>query len=86
MGSLERRLQALEERDAEEGLSAALARMTDEDAGLLGSYCERVVAADGAGAARPNPTPEEEEAWERLEELRRRAVREGWDAPPWRAC
>ncbi len=86
MGSLERRLRALEERDAEEGLSAALARMTDEDAGLLASYCERVVDADGAGAARPNPTPEEEAAWERLEDLRRQAVRERWEPPPWRAC
>ena len=57
---------------------------------LLAGYCERVVAAEGAGegagAVRPNPMPEEEAAWERLEGLRRRAVREGWDAAPWRAC
>ena len=45
----------------------------------MGAYCERImVAAEEAGTAPPQPTPEEQEAIERFENLRRRAVREGW--------
>ena len=78
MGRLERRLRQLEERDAQEGVEAAARAATTEDIYLMGAYCDRLVAAEEAGAAPPNPTPEEEEAWERFEDLRRRAVREGW--------
>ena len=86
MGRLDDRIRRLEERDARDGFEAALRMASSEAIQLLAAYCECVVAADGACAARPNPTPEEEAAWERLEGLRRRAVREGWDAAPWRAC
>jgi len=49
----------------------------DEDVALLGAYAERWFAADEAGTARPRPTPGEQEAFARLEDHRRRALREG---------
>ncbi len=42
----------------------------------------RAVAADEAGLPRPEPKPEEAKVLERLADLRRRAVREGWPPPP----
>ena len=86
MGGLERRLRALEDHDARDGFEAALRMASDEDVFLMAGYFERALAADEAGTARQQPTPEEREAFARFEDLRRRAAREGWDAAPWRVC
>ena len=84
MGRLENRVQRLEEKVERGGFAAAMSRLDDEDAFLLEGYVLRVVAADGAGAARPKPTPEEKAAWERLQELRAAAIREGWGEDAYR--
>ena len=77
MGSLERRLRALEEHDNQVGYAAAMQMVTDGDAALLGAYAERWLAAEAADAPAPRPTPEEAGAFERLEEHRRRALQQG---------
>jgi len=59
---------------------------SDEDIFLVSGYVERALAADEAGTARPRPTPEEQEAFARLEDLRLRALREGWGASSWPPC
>ena len=86
MGRLENRLRRLEEHDVREGFAAALQMASDEDISLLAGYAERALAADEAGHARPYPTPEEQEAFGRFEDLRRRAVQQGWGASGWRPC
>jgi hypothetical protein len=78
MGSLERRLRRLEEHDKRVGDTAAMQRVTVEDAALIGAYAERWLAAEAAREPEPRPTPEEREAFGRLEEHRLRALREGW--------
>ena len=75
---IEKRLRALEEHDNRVGYAAALQMTTDEDAALLGAYAERWLAAEAAGDPEPCPTPEEREAFGRLEQHRLRALREGW--------
>ena len=50
MGSLERRLRALEEHDERVGYAAAFQMVADEDAALLVAYAERWRAAEAAGA------------------------------------
>ena len=59
MGSLERRLRALEEHDERVGYAAAFQMVADEDAALLGAYAERWLAAEAADTPAPRPTPEE---------------------------
>src|SRR5829696_5316433 len=75
---IEKRLRALEEHDNRVGYAAALQMTTDEDTALLGAYAERWLAAEAAGDPKPCPTPEEREAFGRLEEHRLRALRKGW--------
>jgi hypothetical protein len=82
---LEKRIRALEEHDERVDNAAALRMATDEDVALMGAYAKRWLAAEAAGASEPQPTPEEVGAFERLEDLRLRALREGWSDSPWRA-
>jgi hypothetical protein len=78
MGRIENRLRKLEEHDARVGYAGAYRMTSNEDMALLGEYAERWLAAQAAGDPQPYPTPEEREAFERLEEHRQRALREGW--------
>ena len=83
MGRLEKRIRALEEQDANDGWDAAIHALPAEDKAVLYPFAEAWMAADEAGATHPEPTPEQAEAYRRLEALRRRALRERWPPPPW---
>ena len=82
MGRLEKRIRALEERDESTGWDAALYALPDEDKDILVGFGERWLAGRD-DAPRPGPTPEESLVLVKANELRRRALREGWPAPPW---
>ena len=86
MGSLERRVRALEEHDRREGYAAALQMLSDEDWAVLGPYIERWHSAGGERVPQPYPTPREAEVLAELNRLRRRAIREGWGSAAWRPC
>ena len=81
MASIERRLRRLEERDESTAWDAALHALPDEDKDILVLYGERWLAAPD-DAPPPEPTPEEERVLVKANELRRRALREGWPPPP----
>ena len=78
MGRLENRVRKLEETVESGGFAVAVSRLDDEDAFLMEDKMLRVHDADRTGAVRPHPTPEVEAVWERLQELRADAIREGW--------
>ena len=82
MARLEKRIRALEERDESAASHAALHALSPSEKEVLVPYAERWLAAPD-DAPPPEPTPEEERVLAKANELRRRALREGWPPPPW---
>lgn len=85
MGRLENRLRELEEHDEEVGYTAALRMLPEADFDVLFPYLERWEAAGGERVPQPHPTTEEARVLAKLNELRRRALREGWGDSAYRA-
>ena len=56
-------------------------RLPNDDLFVLAPYLERVLEADAAGAERPRPTPEEQQAFDRWAAETERAYHEGWGRP-----
>jgi hypothetical protein len=85
MGRVEaRRLAALERRAEEAAWRVATTRLGTEDLHAVIPWYETALEADGAGAKRPRPTPEEQQALELWVGLFEHARLEGWgtDPPP----
>jgi hypothetical protein len=85
VGRLENRLKRLEEHDDRVGYAAAVQRLDDEDGAVLYEYMLRWEAEGGERVTSPYPTPREAAMLQRLHELRRQAIREGWGASGYRA-
>ena len=79
MGRIENRLKRLEESVERGGFAAALSMASDKDIFLLADYNRRAHDAEAAGKPAPVPTPEEIQAAKSFEELRKQAVRDGWE-------
>ena len=86
MGRLENRVKRLEEQVTRGGYTAALQRLDHEDFAVLLPYLERWEAAGGERVPQPRPTPEEARVLAKLNELRRRALQEGWGDSAYRIC
>ena len=78
MGRLENRVRKLEETVESGGFAVAVSRLDDEDVFLLADFMQRTYDAQQAGKPTPTPTPEEAETVARFEELREKAIRDGW--------